>query len=57
MRGRHPPTPAGQRAIESWVTLGGGVGVGIGARLGNVLFWIIIGAIAGLAIGSPEDTS
>jgi hypothetical protein len=36
---------------------GGGVGVGIGARLGNVVFWIVIGAIAGLAIGSPEDGS
>jgi hypothetical protein len=32
-------------------------GVGIGARLGNVLFWIVIGAVAGLAIGSPEDGS
>jgi hypothetical protein len=31
--------------------------VGIGARLGNVLFWIVVGAIAGLAIGSPEDGS
>jgi hypothetical protein len=39
------------------VALGGGVGVGIGARLGNVLLWIVIGAIAGLAIGSPEDAS
>ena len=57
MSGRQPPSPASQRAIESWVTLGGGVGVGIGARLGNVLFWIVIGAIAGLAIGSPEDGS
>jgi hypothetical protein len=37
------------------VALGSGVGVGLGARLGNVLFWIIIGAVAGLAIGSPED--
>jgi hypothetical protein len=39
------------------VALGGGVGVGIGARLGNVLFWIIIGAVAGLAIGEPKDSS
>jgi hypothetical protein len=23
--------------------------------LGNVLFWIVIGAVAGLALGSPED--
>jgi hypothetical protein len=57
MSGRQPPAPAGQRAVEAWVALGGGVGVGIGARLGNVLFWIVIGAIAGLAIGSPEDGS
>jgi hypothetical protein len=57
MSGRQPPAPAGQRAVDAWVTLGGGVGVGIGARLGNVLFWIVIGAIAGLAIGSPEDDS
>jgi hypothetical protein len=57
MSGGRPPTPAGQRAVEAWVALGGGVGVGIGARLGNVLFWIVIGAIAGLAIGSPEDAS
>ena len=57
MSGRQPPAPASQRAVEAWVALGGGVGVGIGARLGNVLFWIVIGAIAGLAIGSPEDGS
>jgi hypothetical protein len=57
MSGGQPPTPAGQRAVDAWVALGGGVGVGIGARLGNVLFWIVIGAIAGLAIGSPEDGS
>ncbi len=57
MRGGQPPTPANQRAVQAWVALGGGVGVGIGARLGNVLFWIVIGAVAGLAIGSPEDTS
>jgi hypothetical protein len=49
--------PAGQRAVEAWVALGGGVGVGLEARLGNVLFWIIIGAVAGFAIGSPEDGS
>jgi hypothetical protein len=39
------------------VALGAGLGVAIGARLGNVLFWIVIGAVAGLAIGSPEDDS
>ena len=55
MSGGQTPTPASQRAVEAWVALGGGVGVGIGARLGNVLFWIVIGAIAGLALGSPED--
>lgn len=57
MGGGQPPTPASQRAVDAWVALGGGVGVGIGARLSNDLFWIVIGAIAGLAIGSPEDTS
>ncbi len=55
--GGQPPTPANQRALQAWVALGGGVGVGIGARLGNVLFWIVIGAVAGFAIGEPEDTS
>jgi hypothetical protein len=57
MSGRQPPAPASQQAVEAWVALGGGVGVGIGARLGNVLFWIVVGAVAGLAIGSPEDGS
>ena len=57
MRGGQPPTPADQRAVEVWVALGGGVGVGIGARLGNILFWIVVGAIAGLAIGEPKDGS
>ncbi|MDQ3885649.1 MAG: hypothetical protein M3308_01195 [Actinomycetota bacterium] len=52
-----PPTPANQRAVQAWMALGGGVGVGIGARLGNVLFWIVIGAVAGFAVGEPEDTS
>ncbi len=55
--GGQPLTPANQRALQAWVALGGGVGVGIGARLGNVLFWIVIGAVAGFAIGEPEDTS
>ncbi|HEX2155657.1 MAG TPA: hypothetical protein VHS79_01535 [Actinomycetes bacterium] len=57
MRGGQPPTPANQRAVEAWEALGGGVGVALGAGLGNVLFWIVIGAIAGFAIGSPDDTS
>jgi transcription elongation factor GreA len=35
---------------------GGGLGVGIGAWLGNVLFWIVIGAVAGLAIAAPRTT-
>lgn len=41
--------------MDPWVALGTGQGVAIGARLGNVLFWIVIGAVAGLAIASPED--
>jgi hypothetical protein len=36
--------PSSQRAVEAWVALGPG--------LGNVLFWIVIGAVAGLAVGS-----
>jgi hypothetical protein len=51
--GRHP-TPASQQLVDAWVALGGGLGVGIGARLGNVLFWIVIGTVAGLAIAAPE---
>jgi hypothetical protein len=54
MRGDRPPTPANQRAVDAWVALGGGVGVGLGARLGNDLFWIVV---AGFAIGEPQDTS
>ena len=57
MAGGQHPTPSSQRAVEAWVTLGAGLGVAIGARLGNVLFWIVIGAVAGLAVGSPEDDS
>ena len=53
MAGGQHPTPSSQRAVEAWV----GLGVAIGARLGNVLFWIVIGAVAGLAVGSPEDDS
>jgi hypothetical protein len=49
------PTPSSQSAVDSWVALGAGLGVAIGAALGNVLFWIVIGAVAGLALGSPED--
>ena len=48
------PTPSGQKAVDSWVALGAGLGVAIGAELGNVLFWILIGAIAGFALGEPE---
>jgi hypothetical protein len=57
MAGHRQPTPSSQRAVQAWVALGAGLGVAIGARLGNVLFWIVIGAVAGLAIGSPEDDS
>jgi hypothetical protein len=49
------PTSSRQRAVDSWVALGAGLGVAVGAALGNVLFWIVIGAVAGLALGSPED--
>jgi hypothetical protein len=31
------------------------MGVAIGALLGNVFLWIVIGAVAGLAPGSPQD--
>jgi hypothetical protein len=57
LAGDRHPTASNQRAVEAWVALGAGVGVALGARLGNVLFWIVIGAVAGLAIGSPEDDS
>jgi hypothetical protein len=49
------PTPSGHRAVDSWVALGAGLGVALGAELGNVLFWIVIGAVAGLALGEPVD--
>jgi hypothetical protein len=49
------PTSSSQRAVDSWVALGAGLGVAVGAALGNVLFWIVIGAVAGPALGSPED--
>jgi hypothetical protein len=49
------PTPSSHRAVDSWVALGAGLGVAIGAEFGNVLFWILIGAVAGLALGEPED--
>lgn len=48
------PSPS-QRAIDSWVALGGGVGVMIGVVKGNVFLWILIGAVAGLALVWPED--
>jgi len=31
------------------------MGVAIGAVVGDVFLWIVIGAVAGLALGSPED--
>jgi hypothetical protein len=49
------PAPSSHRAVDSWVALGAGLGVVIGAELGNVLLWILIGAVAGLALGEPED--
>ena len=49
------PAPSSHRAVNSWVALGAGLGVAIGAELGNVLLWILIGAVAGLALGEPED--
>jgi hypothetical protein len=48
------PLP-GQLAIDSWVALGAGVGVMIGVVRGNVFLWILIGAVAGLALAWPED--
>jgi hypothetical protein len=32
-----------------------GVGVMIGVVLGNIFLWILIGAVAGLALVWPED--
>jgi hypothetical protein len=55
MAGGHP-TPSSQREVEAWVALGAGLGVAIGARLGNVLFWIVIGAVAGLASARLRTT-
>jgi hypothetical protein len=49
------PRSSNARAVDAWVALGAGVGVAIGATLGNVLLWILIGAVAGFALGSPED--
>jgi hypothetical protein len=57
MAGDQHPTPSSQRAVEAWVALGAGLGVAVGAGLGNVLFWIVIGAVAGLAVGSPGGDS
>ena len=50
MPGDRYPTASNQRAVDAWVALGAGLGVALGARLGNVLFWIVIGAVAGLAM-------
>ena len=44
-----------QRTIDSWIALGAGVGVMIGIVLGNIFLWILIGAVAGLALVWPED--
>ncbi len=55
MAGDQHPTPSSQQAVEALVALGAGLGVAIGARLGNVLFWIVIGAVADPAVGSSED--
>lgn len=38
------------------MAFGAGLGVAIGAELGNVLLWILIGAVAGLALASPRKT-
>ncbi len=49
------PAPSSPQAVDSWVAFGAGLGVAIGAELGNVLLWILIGAVAGLALGEPEE--
>ncbi len=49
------PAPSSPRTVDSWVALGAGLGVAIGAERGNVLFWILIGAVAGFALGEPVD--
>lgn len=41
--------------IDSLVALGAGLGVVIGVVRDNVFLWILIGAVAGLALGWPED--
>ena len=51
---RHP-TSSSATAVDAWVALGAGLGIAIGAVLGNVFFWIVIGAVAGLALGWPEE--
>ena len=37
------------------MALGAGLGVMIGVVHGNVFLWILIGAVAGLALVWPED--
>ena len=37
------------------VALGAGVGVMMGVVRGNIFLWILIGAVAGLALVWPED--
>jgi hypothetical protein len=48
------PSPS-QMTIDSWVALGAGVGVMIGVVRDNVFLWVLIGAVAGLALVWPED--
>jgi hypothetical protein len=45
------------RKVDTWVALGAGVGFAIGAVQGNIFLWILIGAIAGLALATLEDDS
>jgi hypothetical protein len=51
------PASSSPRKVDSWVALGAGIGFAIGAVRGNSFLWILIGAIAGLALAAPEDDS